>query len=239
MSVPQKILCKIVEVIDHGGHVYTLGLHPERPAPQFLPGQFMHLAVDSYKPGDFWPESRVFSIASAPTHRDQLSITYSVVGSFTTKMERGIQVGTEVWAKLPYGDFIIQSNCDVVLIAGGTGITAFTAFLDGLTPDQEQSVTLFYGARNRELLIFKPLVERKMKVVKVLSAWYFIEEGVPDEKERVQSGRLSVQYILPKVLHPLNTDFFLSGPPAMLKKFSIELKSQAIIPENIKIDAWV
>ena len=238
MSVPQKIRCKVVGVKDHGGHVYTLELRPERPAPQFLPGQFMHLAVDTYEPGDFWPESRVFSIASTPTQRDQLSITYSVVGSFTTKMEQRIQIGTEVWAKFPYGDFIIQSKCDVVLIAGGTGITAFTAFLDGLTPDQEQSVSLFYGARNRELLIFKPSVERKMKEVTTLSAWYFIEEGEPDEEERVFSGRLSVQSILSKDIHPFNTDFYLSGPPAMLKKLSLDLKSQAIIPEHIKIDAW-
>ena len=238
MSVPQKIRCMVVGVNDHGGHVYTLELKPERPAPLFLPGQFMHLAVDAYEPGDFWPESRVFSIASTPTQRGQLSITYSVVGSFTTKMEQRIQVGTEVWAKFPYGDFIIQSECDVVLIAGGTGITAFTAFLDGLTPDQEQTVSLFYGARNRELLIFKPLVERKVKAVRGLSAWYFIEESEPDEQERVLYGKLSVQSILPKVPHPLNSDFYLSGPPAMLKKISLDLKSKAITPENIKIDAW-
>ena len=238
MSVPQKIQCKVVRIKDHGGHVYTLELKPERPAPQYLPGQFLHLAIDSYEPGDFWPESRVFSIASTPAQREQLSITYSVVGCFTTKMERGIQIGTEVWAKFPYGDFVIQSKSDVVLIAGGTGITAFTAFLDGLAPDQEQSVSLFYGARNHELLIFKPMVERKMKEVKTLSAWYFIEEGEPDEKERVISGRLSVQSILPKVSNPLGTDFYLSGPPAMLKKISLDLNAQAIMPEHIKIDAW-
>jgi ferredoxin-NADP reductase len=238
MSVPQKIRCKVVGVNDHGGHVYTLELKPERPAPEYLPGQFMHLAVDSYEPGDFWPESRVFSIASTPKQRVQLSITYSVVGSFTTKMEQRIKVGTEVWAKLPYGDFVIQSKSEVVLIAGGTGITAFTSFLDGLTPDQEQTITLFYGARNRELLIYKPLVERKMKEVTALSAWYFIEEGEPDEKDRVLYGRLSWQSIMLKVIHPINTDFYLSGPPGMLKIISNDLKSQAITADHIKIDAW-
>jgi len=238
MGMPQKIRCEVVRIINHGGNVYSLKIKPERPTPHFQPGQFMHLAVDPYEPGDFWPESRVFSIASSPTKRDHLDITYSVVGSFTTKMEQKIQIGSEVWAKFPYGDFIIQSKSDVVLIAGGTGITAFTAFLERLNPDQEQSVSLFYGARNQELLIFKPLVERKLEEVKTLSAWYFIEEGELDEKERVLSGRLSVQFILPKIIHPLNSDFYLSGPPAMLKKLSLDLKSQAIMPEHIKIDAW-
>jgi NAD(P)H-flavin reductase len=82
------------------------------------------------------------------------------------------------------------------------------------------------------------LVERKLKEVMGLTAWYFIEEGEPVEKEHILSGRLSIQSIIPLILNPLNTDFYLSGPPAMLKKLSNDLKSQAIIPEHIKIDAW-
>ena len=35
---------------------------------------------------------------------------------------------------MPYGDFVIDGAADVVLFAGGTGITAFTAFLEDLTP---------------------------------------------------------------------------------------------------------
>jgi len=238
LAVPRKIQCTVDKIVDHGGHVYTLELSSPVSLPVVKPGQFLHLALDPYDPGSFWPESRVFSIVSSPSQREHLSITYSVVGSFTKKMEQTIQVGTEVWAKLPYGDFIIQSEGDVVLIAGGTGITAFTAFLDGLTPDHKQPVLLFYGARSRDLLIFKPMVEQKIKEVQDLTAWYFTEEGEPNEKERVLSGRLSVQSIIPKILHPLDTDYYLSGPPAMLKKISFDLKSQAIIPEHIKTDAW-
>jgi len=238
LAVPRKIQCTVDKIVDHGGHVYTLELSSPVSLPIGKPGQFLHLAIDPYNPGSFWPESRVFSIASSPTQREHLSITYSVVGSFTTKMEQRIQIGTKIWAKLPYGDFIIQSACDIVLIAGGTGITAFTAFLDGLTPGHEQPISLFYGARSRDLLIFKPMVEQKIKEVQGLMAWYFIEEGEPNAKERVLSGRLSVQSIIPKILHPLETDYYLSGPPAMLKKISLDLKSQAIIPEHIKTDAW-
>jgi ferredoxin-NADP reductase len=238
MGMPQKIRCAVVRITDHGGRVYTLDLKPERPVPQFLPGQFMHLAIDPYEFSDFWPESRVFSIASAPTQRDNLCITYSVVGTFTTKMEQRIQVGTQVWVKLPYGDFVIQRERDVVLIAGGTGITAFTAFLDGLTPNNEQQVTLFYGARNRELLIFRSMVEQKRKDVNTLSVWYFVEEGEQAEDEQVLLGRINLQSILPRVHNPQNSDFYLSGPPAMLNKMSSELIEKAIPSENIKTDAW-
>src|SRR5690349_497550 len=113
--MPQKVRCTIRQVIDHGERVYTVFLKPDALAPRFRPGQFLHLALDPYTPGDFWPESRVFSIASAPEDRDLLRITYAVKGKFTTRMESEIQVGRQVWVKLPYGEFTISSESDTCL----------------------------------------------------------------------------------------------------------------------------
>src|SRR3954451_21559102 len=106
MAVAQKLGCVIEGIVDHGAHVYTLALRPERPAPRFRPGQFLHLALDPYDPTGFWPESRVFSIASAPHERDRLRITYAVHGRFTGRMESEAIEGRRVWVKLPYGDFV-------------------------------------------------------------------------------------------------------------------------------------
>ncbi|MDD1748298.1 MAG: FAD-dependent oxidoreductase, partial [Methanothrix sp.] len=131
--MPQKLFCKVANIIDHGERVYSLILKPEGLVPRFLPGQFLHLALDKYAPGDFWPESRPFSIASPSTDRQQLRITYSVKGQFTGRMEVELHPGAEVWIKMPYGEFIINAKNDVCMLAGGTGITAFTAFLAGLT----------------------------------------------------------------------------------------------------------
>jgi len=238
MSVPQKIRCEITRIFDHGGKVYSLELAPERKAPQFLPGQFLHLAIDPYEAGDFWPESRVFSIASTPHRLDLLTVTYSVVGKFTTKMEQQLKVGSKVWVKFPYGEFVIQKNGNVVLIAGGTGITAYTAFLEGLSAQTDQKVYLFYGARNSDLLIFKPMVERKVKEVKNLSAWYFIEEGEEDKAANTLVGRVPIDSILSRIGHILNPVFYLSGPPGMLISMTKDLKSHGILENHIKTDAW-
>lgn len=238
MSVPQKLRCVITRICDHGGHVYSLELKPERLAPQFQPGQFLHLAIDPYEPGDFWPDSRVFSIASTPLERNMLSVTYSVVGDFTTKMEQKLQVGSEVWVKIPYGDFVIKKTGEIVLIAGGTGITAYTAFLEGMVPQQDKKVTLFYGARSRDLLIFAPLVERKLKDVENFSAWYFVEEGEPNEAANIHAGRLSIEIILQKISPEDKPIFFLSGPPGMLQKMTSDLRACGISEDFIKTDAW-
>ncbi len=160
MAVTQKLACVVERISAHGERVYTVTLRPHRAAPRFRAGQFLHLALDPYDPAGFWPESRVFSIASAPAERKALQITYAVHGGFTTRMERELVEGREVWIKMPYGDFVIDGGADVMLFAGGTGITAFTAFLQGLTVDGHHSVGLAYGARTRRLLLYRDLVER-------------------------------------------------------------------------------
>ena len=110
MAVVRKIPCMVRAVTDHGERVYTVELEPSTAVPRFKPGQFLHLALDAYEPGGFWPESRVFSIASSPAHRDRLAITYAVKGAFTTRMERELAPGGRVWVKLPYGEFVVDAG---------------------------------------------------------------------------------------------------------------------------------
>src|SRR4029079_11878322 len=163
-------------VTDHGERVYTVVLEPSLPVPQFKPGQFLHLAIDPYDGAGFWPESRVFSIASSPRERDRLQIKYAVKGAFTTRMEREVVPGATVWAKLPYGEFIIDPRRDAVLFAGGTGVTAFTAFLQSLTPEDAPRVVLFYGARTPALFVYGPWVEAGAKAVPSLTCHLVCEE---------------------------------------------------------------
>ena len=139
MPVAQKLACTVERITAHGDRVYTVALRPERQVPRFRAGQFLHLALDGYDPSGFWPESRVFSIASASTERESLRITYAVHGRYTARMERDLSEGRSVWIKMPYGDFVIENDRDVVLFAGGTGITGFTAFLESLTPDDRHA----------------------------------------------------------------------------------------------------
>ena len=161
MAIPQKLRCQVQKITNHGDHVYTVELSPERPLPRFNPGQFLHLTLDDYDPSGFWPESRVFSIASSPAQRDCLRISYSVRGRYTARMENELQEGRMVWVKLPYGDFVIRDANDVALLAGGTGITAFIAFIDGLTNEFHNNIFLAYGARKPELLLYRESIDAK------------------------------------------------------------------------------
>jgi len=244
MPVTQKLRCEIERVVAHGERVYTLALRPERPVPRFRAGQFLHLALDPYDPSGFWPESRVFSIASAPARRDTVRITYAVHGRFTARMESELVEGRRVWIKLPYGDFVVDTGANVVLFAGGTGITAFTAFLEDLTPAAEQSITLAYGARTNGLLIYRDVVERCAQRLPSLDVSYFVEDDAESDRPAVEVrvpstlGRVSVEAVWPQLRRPFEATYYISGPPPMLKTIGQDLRDRNIAPEAIRIDAW-
>jgi ferredoxin-NADP reductase len=244
MAVAQKLECVVERVADHGERVYTLHLRPDRPAPRFRAGQFLHLALDPYDPTGFWPESRVFSIASSPAERDRVRITYAVHGRFTARMESEIAEGGRLWIKMPYGDFVIESPGDVVLLAGGTGVSAFTAFLEALAPAADgRSYVLGYGARTAPLLIYQDVVDRCAARVPALDVTFFVETGaIPSSRigdpARWLPGRVSVDALWTQVPRPAQSDFYISGPPAMLTAIAADLRARRVAPEAIHIDAW-
>ncbi len=250
MSTPRKIRCFVESVQNHGDHVYTICLKSERPVPAFLPGQFLHLTVNEYDPSGFWPESRVFSIASSSGDRSKLTVIYSVKGQYTSRMEKELCVGKDVWVKLPYGEFVVKGGEDAVLIAGGTGITAFQAFIDGLSPDHPNKVILLYGARRQELLLGQGLMEKKQGEVRNFQAFYFTEEAMGIESSgivaAVPGGVALAKTTLGRIqLDVLNdcavsgkTVYYLAGPPAMVTALTNGLVQRGVFVDNIKVDAW-
>jgi ferredoxin-NADP reductase len=229
VAVVRKIPCLVRSVTDHGERVYTVELEPAMAVPQFKPGQFLHLALDRYEPGGFWPESRVFSIANAPAHRDRLTITYAVKGGFTTRMERELAPGGSVWVKLPYGEFVVDPDTDAVLFAGGTGITAFTAFLQSLTPERARRVLLFYGARTPELFVYGPLAQACAREVPSLTSSLVCEET--DGRLQVGAAWLAIETLDDPI-------FYLSGPPGMLFALTSQLRRRGVSADDIRTDAW-
>ena len=240
MAVAQKISCRVERITKHSAHVYTVDLVPTRRVPLFQPGQFLHLALDAYDPSSFWPESRVFSIASAPQQRERLSITYAVQGRFTARMAAELTEGKQVWVKLPYGEFFVQGTSDVVLFAGGTGITAFTAFLATLMPLFPHHVYLAYGARDTHLLIYRAFVQQCAALLPQMRPFYFVEQDLDGQAATRAEvvGRLSVAALWPHIANPLAATYYLAGPPPMLKALTDDLYARGLPAAAIRTDAW-
>ena len=247
MPNPIKVRAEVLSIEEHGSGTYAVKLAAKGIAPRHRPGQFLHLTVDEYDPaGGFWPESRVFSIASAPG-APQLEIVYSVKGRYTRLMEERLRPGYEVWLKLPFGDFIIDSAIkpgqDVVMIAGGTGVSPFLPFIEKLdgSAAREGKVRLYYGIRENPMLLGRELLARRSKD-ETLDLRLFVENeepeaGLPGGGTALR-GRLDVDRIHAESGDLEDPVFFLSGPPGMIKAFKARLVERGVSIDNIKIDEW-
>ncbi len=247
MGNPIKISAKVEKILESGNGVYTLHLKPQKRVPSFRPGQFLHLTIDDYDPcGGFWPDSRVFSIASTDSS-GHITVCYSVKGKYTGRMSRELSEGKDIWVKLPYGDFVIESSAGldqgVILVAGGTGVSPFISYLESqLASPSGRRIHLVYGVREKKLLLFKETVERCARELKGFSADLFIENNSNDdlvwEGVGVKKGVISIDHVRETAKELNSPVYFLSGPPTMINAFKNRLAVLGVSEQNIKIDEW-
>jgi len=241
MPTPVKLPAEVENIIHHVDGVKSFIMKPLKHCPNFKPGQFLHLAIDEYDPSFHWPESRVFSIANSPTRRDKLRITFSVKGDFTERMYREVKICDILWLKLPYGSFSFPDNeTDIVLIAGGTGITPFVSFLEYAVDNKiNTKINLYYGARSPEHLIFDTSMEECDNNLKEFNYHIYIESNSHKcMLKNVKNGILSIETILKDKSDNSNSIYYLSGPQKMIDSFREKMLKNEIMETNIIFDEW-
>lgn len=234
MASPVKIKAVVSQAVHHTGSVASYCFKPQGRVPKFHAGQFLHIALDDYHPDAQWPESRVFSIASAPSKRaDELAVTISVKGRFTERIFQTLEKGSECWLKLPYGEFLFPPDRHLILIAGGVGITPYLSLMKQMLEEKsEQAVTLYYGVRSAEHYLFGDLIDRCETELPNFGKTVWCEDGsMPVEK-----GILDMDAIHAKA--PDDSLFYLSGPPAMISTFKKRLLDLHVETERIRVDDW-
>lgn len=243
MPTPIKIKSRLTAISRWADDVFKLDFAVEKKHARFRPGQFLHLTLNEFDPTQaYWPESRVFSICSAP-RTDALSIIYSVKGSYTRRMSDEMREGEEYWLKLPYGDFIIDqlvpAGETAVLIAGGTGISPYVAFIEhGLEVGFSQHVYLAYAVRSSDRLVFPELLQRAHASEAIrLRVWSELANSGSDVI--TDAGRLDIDAIVNDVAEMPTPHYLLSGPPAMLEQLRNRLIGTYGVDQNtIHVDEW-
>ncbi len=243
MSSPVRTKAKLSQIQSFADDVCKLDFEVERKYTRFKPGQFLHLTLEDFDPTEaYWPESRVFSICSAPK-RDTVSVFYSVKGAYTNRMRDELTEGQEYWLKLPYGDFIIEQLVpdgeSAVLIAGGTGISPYITYLEqGLEQGFGRQVYLAYAVRSPERLAFDDLLARVQDNTSITQR-IGSEIGGPQAEIVSDYGLLDLDAVVADVRHLPSSHYLLSGPPGMLDAFSSRLKTDHGVDERfIHIDEW-
>ncbi len=223
----KKYRAKLISIINPFEGIYTLEFKSLGRPFKYHPGQFLHLAVDKDYDGiGQWPDSRCFSMQSNPTE-ETIRVTYAVKGNFTKNMEQTLYPDSEVWLKLPYGDLFDQNHKkeNTVFIAGGTGITPFLSLFTNESFNEYINPKIYLGFRSNSYNIYNEELDLSCNSSKFMKL--FIEDI---------DGILDIQSIFNE--NGTTSNYFVSGPPQMIKNFKKALIENGVPTENVLTDDW-
>lgn len=222
--------------------IYTLEFKSLGSKYKYHPGQFLHIAIDAdYDGTSQWPDSRCFSMQSNP-NEETIRITYAVKGEFTRQMEEQLKGGSEVWLKLPYGDLFTQphNKINTVFIAGGTGITPFLSLFTHESFIEYINPKIYLGFRSKEHHIYHDELNRMNQIREIRKNSCNSEEC--NSSQFVKSynedtdGIIDISQIF--LDNGTSSNYFISGPPAMIKAFKQILIDKGVPANNVLTDDW-
>jgi anthranilate 1,2-dioxygenase reductase subunit len=186
----------------------------------FLPGQYARLSV----PGtDSW---RSYSFANRPGNQLQFLVRLLPDGVMSNYLRERCQVGDRLLMEAPLGAFYLRHvTKPLVLVAGGTGLSALLGMLDELVASGcDQPVHLYYGVRGAEDLCE---AERIDQYASTLDFRYTEVLSNPSPAWPGKRGYLTEHFDLAE-LRDRSADMYVCGPPPMVESIQQWLADQAL-----------
>jgi ferredoxin-NADP reductase len=204
----------------------------------FVPGQFLTLTVEA----DGRRVSRSYTIASPPTRVDHVEITVKREehGEVSRHLHDATAVGDLIEVAAPGGAFTFtgQEAGDIVLIAGGVGITPMMSVIRTLTDRAwPGEIHLLYGARTTRDFIFRDELEylqRRHPNLHVAATMRRAEGTSWMGPE----GVISKDFIARTVPDIARRRVHLCGPPPMMEAVKAALAEFGVPPANVRTEAF-
>ena len=170
------------------------------------PGQFM---LWRFITKGRWWQSHPFSLSAIP-NGDSLRLTVKAVGDFSRSI-RTLEPGARVFAEGPFGVFTLAARrrTEVVLIAGGIGITPLRTLFEELS--ESADVTLIYRVISRSDIVFE---EELREIERCTGATLHLLIG--DHRTRKGASLLGAQNLVKLVPRVAESDVYICGPAAMM-----------------------
>ena len=219
----RKMPLAVTRVAPEGKSSICIELSAKTNRPfQYYPGQFIFISIHSKH---ISREPHPFTLSSTPSRPQCLQVTVRASGDWTRHIGR-IAEGDSVFVQGPFGRFshiLTDPDREIVLIAGGIGITPMLSMLRFMVDRQDhRAVTLIWSNRSRENMVyseeFNDLAAKLTGLRPVLNFTRTAEAGYP-------SGRLNLEKL--KVMLSAcsrRSSIFLCGPAQMMKQVKGDLK---------------
>lgn len=153
---PQRV--RVVKVIRETADAHSLVLEPEDAAAfslDYRPGQFLTIRVPSQREGG---AARCYSLSSSPHCSEPLKVTVKRTsgGYGSNWLCDNAAEGSVLEVLRPSGTFSPKSlNADLLLLAGGSGITPVMSIMKSVLTAGTGKVALVYANRDEASVIFR------------------------------------------------------------------------------------
>lgn len=215
---PKNQILKLVEInsLNYDTKLYRfVSVKSEQPLAPFRAGQYIGLTVVI----NGVRTSRPYSIVSSPNQLAyyELAIRKKENGFISPYLFNKAKVGDLFEATEPIGNLyynrIFHGN-NLVLIAGGCGITPFISMLrDFHERDVSLNIWLIYGCVTENDIIFREFLENLRKIHPNINVNFILSE--PDDKWKGACGFITKEIISDFVPSPLKKYFFIVGNQPM------------------------
>ncbi len=212
----------------------TLTLHNNATIP-FHTGQWVYLHLNNN--GTIL--KRAFSIASSAHQPGVLDFCVKKVeGGIGSAIIFSLHEGDPVSLSGPFGHFTLKPTTrDLVFIATGSGIAPFRPMLhDLIRHHASNTITLFFGTRTEDELIYRDEMEKTMKSHNTFHYYPILSRGAPDWN----GDRGHVQELVKKYIHQenKNQDFYICGLKEMVLSVKELLEQMGVPKEQIYFERY-
>lgn len=239
-----------------GGEICSFYLvpHDGKEIPRFNPGQYLTFNLRLHVREK--PLIRCYSLSNSPFERSYYRVSIKRLDPppkapptappglssnfFCTKLKEGDILDV----KAPSGEFYLDlsSHTPVVLIGGGIGLTPVLSMLDAICDAESNRETwLFYGIRNGSEHIMREhlaQLEAEHENVHLHVCYDSAREGVDTMGVDYHHAEWVSVDLFKRVLPSNNYEFYICGPPPMMKSLTEGLDDWGVPKKHVNFEAF-
>ena len=197
------------------------------------------------------PVTRAYSMANHPAEGQQILLNVRI--ALPPPGETGIPPGTvsswlfsltpgdRVEVMGPYGHFFVEdTDKEAIFVGGGAGLAPLRAqILDLLELGSKRKMSLWYGARSKRELFYTEMFDRLANEHDNFDWHVALSEPEPTDEWKGFTGfihRVLLENYLEDHAAPEDCEYYLCGPPLMVKAVVSTLDNLGVEQENIHYD---
>lgn len=198
------------------------------------------------------PTTRAYSMANYPEEKGIVMLVVRIATppprapdappGIVSSWIFGLRAGDEVDVAGPYGHFFVEpGEAELVFVGGGAGMAPMRAhvFDQLLRVETKRRITFWYGARSRREIFYAEEFDRLAAEHDNFSWTVALSEPLPEDDWEGETGFIhEVLYRRHLASHPAPEacDYYLCGPPMMVRALRDLLDELGVDPERIKAD---